>query len=116
MFYVQTSTLPPRMHQKLTKHGKFCKQNNQLPTKTHVELKDNSISNGFLTDSAFYSACEDVWEEIIPGRVAMWTLVLKKSLKKRIEAYPASMSNNGILNVAEYILCFTNCGHFWEAN
>jgi hypothetical protein len=30
------------MHHKLTKHGKFCKQNNQLPTKTHVELKDNS--------------------------------------------------------------------------
>ena len=34
--------LPPRMHHKLTKHGRFCKQNNQLPTKTHVELKDNS--------------------------------------------------------------------------
>jgi hypothetical protein len=30
------------MHQKLTKHGKFCKQNNQLPTKSHVELKDTS--------------------------------------------------------------------------
>jgi hypothetical protein len=30
------------MHHKLTKHGRFCKQNNQLPTKTHVELKDNS--------------------------------------------------------------------------
>jgi hypothetical protein len=43
MFFVQTSTLPPRMHQKLTKHGRFCKQNNQLPTKTHVELKNNSI-------------------------------------------------------------------------
>jgi ribosomal protein S30 len=42
MFYVKTSTLPPRMHQKLTKHGKICKQNNQLPTKSHVELKDNS--------------------------------------------------------------------------
>jgi len=30
------------MHHKLTKYGRFCKQNNQLPTKTHVELKDNS--------------------------------------------------------------------------
>ena len=30
------------MHQKLTKHGRFCKQNNQLPIKSHVELKDNS--------------------------------------------------------------------------
>jgi hypothetical protein len=38
------STLPPRMHQKLTKHGRVCKQNNQLPTRNHVELKDNSIT------------------------------------------------------------------------
>jgi hypothetical protein len=42
MFFVQTSTLPPRMHHKLTKHGRFFKQINQLPTKTHVELNDNS--------------------------------------------------------------------------
>jgi hypothetical protein len=42
MFYVQASTLPPRMHQKLTKHGRFCNQNNQLPTESLVELKDNS--------------------------------------------------------------------------
>ena len=40
MFFVQTSSLPPRMHQKLTKHEIFFKQNNQLPTKSHVELKD----------------------------------------------------------------------------
>jgi hypothetical protein len=46
MFFVQTSTLPPRMHHKLTKHGRFYKQNNQLPTKTHVELKDDSIASG----------------------------------------------------------------------
>ena len=31
------------MHLKLAKHGKFCKQNNQLPTKTHDELKNNFI-------------------------------------------------------------------------
>ena len=43
MFFVHTSRLPPRMHQKLTKHGRFYKQKNQLPTKSHVELKDNSI-------------------------------------------------------------------------
>ena len=30
------------MHQKLTKHGRFRKQNNQLPTKSHDELEDNS--------------------------------------------------------------------------
>jgi hypothetical protein len=34
--------LPPRMHQKLTRHGRFCKQNNQLPTKSHDELEDKS--------------------------------------------------------------------------
>jgi hypothetical protein len=48
MFYFQTSTLPPRMHHKLTKHGRFCKQNNQLPTKIHVELKNNSIGQSKL--------------------------------------------------------------------
>ena len=30
------------MHQILTKHERFCKQNNQLPTKSHEELEDNS--------------------------------------------------------------------------
>jgi hypothetical protein len=43
MFFVQTSTLPPRMHQKLTKYGRFSKHNNQLPTKSHDELEDSSI-------------------------------------------------------------------------
>jgi len=41
-----TSTPLPRMHQKLTKHGKFCKQNNQLPTRSHDELEDNSVIEG----------------------------------------------------------------------
>jgi hypothetical protein len=44
--------LPPRMHQKLTKHGRFCKQNNQLPTRSHVELKDNYIMS-ISTKSVF---------------------------------------------------------------
>jgi hypothetical protein len=30
------------MHQKLTKHGEFRMKNNQLPTKSPVELKGNS--------------------------------------------------------------------------
>ena len=42
MLFVQTSTRPPNMHLKLTKHEKFCKQNNQLPTQSHGELEDNS--------------------------------------------------------------------------
>ena len=43
MFFVQTSTRPLNMHQKLTKHGRFCMQNNQLPTKSCDEFEDNSI-------------------------------------------------------------------------
>ena len=31
------------MHQKLTKHGKYYMQNNQLLTKTLLELADSSI-------------------------------------------------------------------------
>ena len=42
IFFIQTSTLTPSMHQKLTKHGKFCMQNNQLPSNTPVEVTDNS--------------------------------------------------------------------------
>jgi len=41
------------MHQKLTKHGKFCKQNNQLPTKAHVVLQDNSIGRSKLNGNKF---------------------------------------------------------------
>ena len=44
MFFGRTSTQPPNMHQKLTKNERFYKQNNQLPTKSHDELEDNSIS------------------------------------------------------------------------
>ena len=43
MFYHQTSTLPPSMHHKLTKYGRSCVQSNQLPTKSHAELEDNTI-------------------------------------------------------------------------
>jgi len=31
------------MHRKLTKYRRCCKQNNQLPTKSRTDLKDNSI-------------------------------------------------------------------------
>ena len=33
---------PPNMYLNVTKHGRFCKQNNQLPTKSHNDVKDNS--------------------------------------------------------------------------
>jgi hypothetical protein len=32
MFFVQTSTLPPSMHKRLTKHGRCRMRNNQLLT------------------------------------------------------------------------------------
>ena len=61
MFFVQTSTL--RMHQKLTKHGKFCKQINQLPTKSHVELENNysirnSLGSPIVLDERVYRRCQ----------------------------------------------------------
>ena len=33
---------PPSMHRKLTEHARCHMQNNQLLTKSHVELEDNS--------------------------------------------------------------------------
>ena len=42
-FFVQTSTLAPSMHWKLTEHGKGCTQNYQPPLKSLFELKDDSI-------------------------------------------------------------------------
>ena len=41
MFFDQTSTQPPSMHRKRTKHERCCMQNNQLPTDSHVELEEN---------------------------------------------------------------------------
>ena len=47
LFFVQTSTLRPSMHRKLTKHGMWSLQNNQLPTKSRVDkLQENSIVPG----------------------------------------------------------------------
>ena len=43
MFIIQTFTPTPSMYQKLTKRGKYCMQDNQLPTKTLVEWNENSI-------------------------------------------------------------------------
>ena len=43
MVVVHTPTPTPSMHQKVIEHGDFCMQNNQLSTKTLVELEGNSI-------------------------------------------------------------------------
>jgi hypothetical protein len=57
MFFVQTSTLPQRMHPKLTKCGRLCKQYNHLPTKSHdIELEDNSNVNT-LFDPKVHKDC-----------------------------------------------------------
>ena len=47
MFFVQISTLPPSIHQKLTTYGRYCKQNNHLPTKSHVELEEDTMQSPF---------------------------------------------------------------------
>ena len=79
MFFVQTSTLPPRMHHKLTKHGRFCKQNNQLPTKTHVELKDNSnitkdSSTTYTSHKLCYQCTLETFESNIKIRYQQWSM------------------------------------------
>jgi hypothetical protein len=59
------------MHQKLTKHEKFCKQINQLPTKSHVELKDNSIMHQI---SSLYLALVDQKSgSTVSGTISMAT-------------------------------------------
>ena len=50
MFFIQTSTLPPSMHQQFTKYRRCCMQINQLPTKGDVEWEDNS-SDVLLIDA-----------------------------------------------------------------
>jgi hypothetical protein len=56
-FFNQTSTLPPNMHQELTKYGRCCMQNNQLPTKSHVELEDKF-------NSTLLAACKTLYAHV----------------------------------------------------
>ena len=54
--FVQTPTLTPSMNQKQLITGSVvCKTTNSQPTKTLVELKDNSESN--LVEPYFYLHC-----------------------------------------------------------
>ena len=59
------------MHLKLTKHGSFCKHNNQLPTKSHDELKDNFIMR---VESDQTIVCKEMlqnhnkWEELLMAK------------------------------------------------
>ena len=49
-FFHSISTLPPGMHPKLTEHWRYCMQNSQLATKSHVdELEDNFIEKRMRT-------------------------------------------------------------------
>ena len=84
MCFVQTSTPPPHMHQKLTKHKRFCKQNNQLPTKSHDELKDNSIIQ-FLSDMCLHVVCS--W--ILPK---LHTTLIQGPIKTTIQIAPAYLN------------------------
>ena len=56
------------MHLNLTKHGRFYKQNDQLPTKSHDELKDNSnaVRRFFkLMEFEFTNASSIGFEDIV---------------------------------------------------
>ena len=69
------------MHLMLTKHGRFCKQNNQLLIKRHDELKDNSnrgINSTALSVGSWLFCRQDLpcsvsfWC-ILGGSVEVWT-------------------------------------------
>ena len=64
------------MHLKLTKHGRFCQQNNQLPTKSHDELKDNSITQMVSEKTILAQHLSWHWEvRTTPVIVRRYTLV-----------------------------------------
>ena len=56
VFFVEISTLPPSMHSKLTQYGRCNLQNNQLRTKTHVELGDNYIEEYYSSYRELYNS------------------------------------------------------------
>jgi hypothetical protein len=70
------------MHHKLTKHGRFCKQNNQLPTKTHVELKDNS--NEILANPPSYSRVSSLSEECLLQLQIVSTKVMTTDMEEGV--------------------------------
>ena len=43
--FLQTCTLTPSMHGKLTEHGKYCLQNKEALTESPIELKENVESS-----------------------------------------------------------------------
>jgi hypothetical protein len=82
MFFVQTSTLPLPlcMHQKLTTHGRFCKQNNQLPTKNSLLCHNKNLVNLYVIpswrpnsiQSTIYQV-EGILLGILFGLLTIWT-------------------------------------------
>ena len=57
VFFNQTSTLPPNMHQEITKYGRCCMQINQLPTKSHVDLEEKF-------NSMLLTACKTLYAHV----------------------------------------------------
>ena len=78
MLFVQTSTLPPRMHPKLTKHERCCLQNNQLLTKVMLSWW---ITLMFRDGKFLYTSkpgCDffDVGQSLIPSDLTLWVMFL----------------------------------------
>ena len=63
MLFVQTSTHPPTL---APKAYQTWKQNNQLPTRSHDELKDNSTMPISMED-----LCGDL-DNILMDAIALW--------------------------------------------
>ena len=60
--FIQTFTLPPSVHRKLTEHRRCWMDNNKLSTKSHVELEDNPIT--FILPLSLiihFLSCEAWW-------------------------------------------------------
>ena len=82
MFFIETSTLTPSMHRKLTKDGKLCMQKNNLRTKTPVELKDNSQT----VESYSIQNPKMLHRKYIPVGFSLSCLSLEQRLHKSIKA------------------------------
>ena len=82
MSFIQTSTLPPSMHQKLIKQGRCCMENNQLLTKSQVGLEDISIKKSPLPIGHLHRALPQIVQTSYPVGYAMSLTVLPRYRKR----------------------------------
>ena len=54
------------MHQKLTDYGRCCMLNNQLQTKSQVELEDNTIDKAYIIRNLYMCDLHVEFEILLP--------------------------------------------------